>query len=72
MCSFSYVHVYRIEYVSYRQGTYRIRIVSAADRIVPALSSRRPLPELFNFCPWGQNLLSPGCHNFTLNYMKNI
>jgi len=29
--------VYRTEYVSYRQGPYRIRIVSAADRIVPAL-----------------------------------
>ena len=38
MCSLSYVHVYRIEYVSYRQGPYRIRIVSAADRIVPALT----------------------------------
>jgi len=25
------------EYVSYRQGPYRIRIVSAADHIVPAL-----------------------------------
>jgi len=37
MCSLSYLHVYRIEYVSYRQGPYRIRIVSAADRIVPAL-----------------------------------
>jgi len=37
MCSLSYIHVYRIEYVSYRQGPYRIRIVSAADRIVPAL-----------------------------------
>ena len=37
MCSLSYVHVYRIEYVSYRQGPYRIRIVSAADRIVQAL-----------------------------------
>ena len=37
MCSLSYVHVFRIEYVSYRQGPYRIRIVSAADRIVPAL-----------------------------------
>ena len=37
MCSLSYVHVYCIEYVSYRQGPYRIRIVSAADRIVPAL-----------------------------------
>ena len=31
MCSLSYVHVYRIEYVSYRQGPYRIHIVSAAD-----------------------------------------
>jgi len=39
MCTLSYVHVYRIEYVSYRQGPYRIRIVSAADRIVPALIS---------------------------------
>ena len=37
MCFLSYVHVYRIEYVSYRQGLYRIRIVSAGDRIVPAL-----------------------------------
>jgi len=32
-----YMYVYRIEYVSYRLGPYRIRIVSAADRIVPAL-----------------------------------
>ena len=31
------VHVYRIEYVLYRQGPCRKRIVSAADRIVPAL-----------------------------------
>jgi len=28
---------YRIEYVSYRQGRYRTRIDTAADRIVPAL-----------------------------------
>jgi len=42
MCSLSYVHVYRIEYVSYRQGPYRIRIVSAADRIVPALVNALP------------------------------
>jgi len=35
----SRVHVYRIEYVSYRQRPYRIRIVSAASRIVPALQS---------------------------------
>jgi len=33
----SHVHVYRIEYVSYRQVPYRIRIDTAADRIVPAL-----------------------------------
>ena len=33
----SRVHVYRIEYVSYRQGPYRIRIDTADDRIVPAL-----------------------------------
>ena len=32
-----YMYVYGIEYVSYRLGPYRIRIVSAADRIVPAL-----------------------------------
>ena len=38
MCSLSYVHLYRIEYVLYRQGPYRIRIASAADRIVPALN----------------------------------
>jgi len=31
------VHVYRIEYVSYRQGPYQIRIDTADDRIVPAL-----------------------------------
>jgi len=37
--SLSRVRVYRIEYVSYRQGPYRIRIVSAADRIVPAIRS---------------------------------
>jgi len=35
--SLSRVHVYRIEYVSYRQGPYRIRIDTADDRIVPAL-----------------------------------
>ena len=33
----SRVHVYRIEYVSYRQGPYRIRIDMADDRIIPAL-----------------------------------
>jgi len=33
----SCVHVYRIEYVLYRQGLYRIRIHTADDRIVPAL-----------------------------------
>jgi len=33
----SLVHVYRIEYVSYWQGPYRIRIDTADDRIVPAL-----------------------------------
>jgi len=33
----SHVHVYHIEYVSYRQGPYRIRIDTADDRIVPAL-----------------------------------
>jgi len=33
----SHIHVYRIEYVSYRQGLYRIRIDTADDRIVPAL-----------------------------------
>ena len=34
----SRVHVYRIVYVSYRQGPYRIRIDTADDRIVPALA----------------------------------
>jgi len=33
----SHVHIYCIEYVSYRQGQYRLRIDTAADRIVPAL-----------------------------------
>ena len=33
----SRVHVYRIEYVSYWQGPYRICIETAADRIVPAI-----------------------------------
>jgi len=33
----SHVHVYRLEYVSYRQGPYRICIDTADDRIVPAL-----------------------------------
>ena len=36
----SHVHVYRIEYVLYRQGPYRIGIVLAADRIYPALVDR--------------------------------
>jgi len=33
----SRVHVYRIEFVSYRQGPYWIRIETADERIVPAL-----------------------------------
>jgi len=33
----SLVHVNRINYVSYRQDLYRIRIDTATDRIVPAL-----------------------------------
>ena len=32
-----HVHVYCIEYVSYRQGSYRMRIDTVADCIVPAL-----------------------------------
>jgi len=32
-----HVHVYRIEYVSYWQDPYQIRIDTADDRIVPAL-----------------------------------
>jgi len=47
----SRVHVYRIEYVSYRQGPYRIRIDTADDRIVPALlgtSEWIPLVAVFN------------------------
>ena len=31
--------MYRIEYVSYQQGPYRIRIDTADDRIVPALEA---------------------------------
>ena len=63
MCFLSYVHVYRIEYVSYRQGPYRIRIVSAADRIVPALFNtyvemavciilQRPFPQIMCITFW--------------------
>ena len=37
--TWSDVHFYRIEYVSYRQDPYRLRIDTAADRIVPALES---------------------------------
>jgi len=33
----SHEHVYYIEYISYRQGPYLIRIESAADCIVLAL-----------------------------------
>ena len=36
----SYVHVYRIVYISYRQDTHRIRIDTASDLIVPALISK--------------------------------
>jgi len=50
MCSHSYVHVYRIEYVSYRQGPYRIRIVSAADRIVPALVYMVIISNMYHIC----------------------
>jgi len=42
----SCVHLYRIEYISYRQGLYRIRIISAADRIVSALV----LPYVLDKC----------------------
>jgi len=33
-------------------------------------SSRGPLSKLFKLCPWGQNWLRPGGHNFTLNYIR--
>jgi len=33
----NHVHVYRIQYISYRQAPYRIRIDTANDRIVPTL-----------------------------------
>ena len=33
-------------------------------------SSRDPLPKLFKLCPWDQNWLRPGGHNFTLNYIR--
>jgi len=67
MCSLSYVHVYRIEYVSYRQGPYRICIVSAADRIVPALVSWLAYLTLtcghLLQCMCKMKLIM--CHNFT-------
>jgi len=44
----SRVHVYRIEYVSYRQGPYRICIDTADDRIVPALTHLSVLLPLYN------------------------
>ena len=46
--------MYRIEYLSYRQGPYRIRIVSAADRIVPALVFTN------RYLGWGQSKLLGG------------
>jgi len=48
--TFSHVLVYSIEYVSYRQGHYRIRIISAADHIVPALISMHTFVFLRNMC----------------------
>jgi len=33
-------------------------------------SSRGPLPKLFKFFLWGQNLPRPGGHNFTLIYIR--
>jgi len=45
----SHVRVNRIEYVSYRQGSYRIRIVPAADRFVPALEKCLMIYSLFLF-----------------------
>jgi len=42
--------VYRIEYVSYRQGPYRIRIVSAAYRIVPTLKDIHVYDLLYFRC----------------------
>jgi len=44
----SRVHVYRIEYASYRQGPYRIRIDTADDRIVPALETTRTRAFIFS------------------------
>jgi len=43
----SHVHVYHIDYVSYRQGLYRIRIDTTADRIVLALSVTLKTPIIF-------------------------
>ena len=33
-------------------------------------SSRGPILKLFKLCPCGQNWPRPGCHNFTLNYIR--
>jgi len=35
-------------------------------------SSRGPLPNLFKFCPWGQNWPLPRGHTFTLNYIGKL
>jgi len=42
----SLIHVYRIEYISYRQGLYQIRIDTADDRILPAQTSRTTVTKL--------------------------
>ena len=56
----SNVHVYRIEYVSYRQGPYRIRIDTAADRIVPALRITFHYHEMYNVYAHGCMITNTG------------
>jgi len=58
-----YMYVYRIEYVSYRLGPYQIRIVSAADRIVPALTSICHIQYIKNkiYLFWGLKCSLPAC-----------
>ena len=58
----SHVYVYRIEYVSYRQRPYRIRIVSAADRIVPAL-------QCFETCTGMLETLPMTMYQFVVGFM---
>jgi len=69
----SHVHVYRIEYVSYRQGPYRICIDTADDRIVPALVEWTACTVLYTRPLTVSHALSRSCTTaYTITHERDI